>query len=158
MLGLSKEVINKSRFCDWKTIIFFNYIYDTNRLPLWSVFWYLMYSFMNLIYTRKVNLYQLSLNCDHYKTLFSYYVFYTCTCNIKYMYMYFTNAPDVEICLFMRRYFSLLLCFYYIYLWKEVPLVYFIRMFQRGSSHGIHPGSNSLNWYLNQQNTYKAFT
>lgn len=58
MLGLSKEVINKSRFCDWKTIIFFNYICDTNRLRLWSVFWYLMYSFMNLIYTRKVNLYQ----------------------------------------------------------------------------------------------------
>lgn len=96
------------------------YIYDTNRLSLWSVFWYLMYSFMDLIYTRKVNLDQVWI-VIFIKHFFQICILYTFLwCNIKYS----TNAPDVEICLFMRRYFSLLLCFYYIYLWKEVPLVF----------------------------------
>lgn len=155
MLGLSKEVINKSRFCDWKTIIFFNYIYDTNRLPLWSVFWYLMYSFMNLIYTRKVNLYQawIVIFIKHFFHIM-YFIHVratssTCISQMHQTLKYVFSCVGISPCYYV---------FYYIYLWKEVPLVYFIRMFQRGSSHGIHPGSNSLNWYLNQQNTYKAFT
>lgn len=109
MICLSKEVIYKSRFCGKsfshkassaieRPLFFFQlYIFDTNRLSLWSVFWYLMYSFMDLIYTRKVNLDQvwIVIFIKHFVQICILYMYLWC--NIKYS----TNAPDVEICLFM---------------------------------------------------------